>query len=65
MAKEAGGNQANAGESRAGRGAAMVADPTRAQVLAIVPELPFEDDPAAYARLLSSLADAHALGDEE
>jgi hypothetical protein len=35
------------------------------QVSAIVLELPFEDDPSTFVRVMVELADAHALGDGE
>ena len=35
------------------------------QVLAIVEELPFDDDPSAFVVTLEKLAEAHALEDEE
>jgi hypothetical protein len=35
------------------------------QVSAIVPELPFEDDPSTFVRVMVELAEAHALDDGE
>jgi hypothetical protein len=44
---------------------ATMADTSRQQVKAIVTELPFEDDPTTFLPTLVSLADAHALDEDE
>lgn len=44
--------------------AAPATDPTRPQVLELVPALPFEDDPSSFLRLLDELAETHGRDDE-
>lgn len=55
--------------ARDGEAACVVDDAARVaarrQVLEIVEELPFDDDPSAFLRVLDELAEAHALEDGE
>ena len=44
---------------------ATAAETSRQQLKEIVTELPFEDDPTTFLPTLVSLADAHALDEDE
>lgn len=54
-------NEATAGAT-AGPEAGLP-ETAKQQVATIVPELPFEDDPSTFVRVMVELADAHALDD--
>jgi hypothetical protein len=56
-------NEATAGATAGARG--PLPETAKQEVSAIVPQLPFEDDPATFVRIMVELADAHALDDEE
>jgi|GEM_PF-1809226 len=49
----------------ADEGGAALPETAKRQVTDVVPELPFEDEPATFVLVLQALADAHALDDEE
>jgi len=52
-------------EMMAGDRAEALPETAKRQVTAVVPVLPFEDEPASFVVVLQELAEAHALADEQ